>query len=122
MQFAVPLRTTLLVCLVFEIFISSAFAATTIQSATGVSVSVDPSGSYTISTSEPAWSFGGELGTELTSISVNGGSDAVGAYSEISFDYTAEAARHASIRAYPDQSAILFPFNYLPPPPNSSPF
>src|SRR5260370_16737998 len=109
MQFAVPLRTTLLVCLVFEIFISSGFAATTIQSATGVSVSVDPSGSYTISTSEPAWSFGGELGTELTNISVNGGSDAVGASTEISFDSTAAATRPAPIRPYPDHTPTLFP-------------
>src|SRR5258708_13566618 len=113
MQFAVPLRTTLLVCLVFEIFISSAFAATTIQSATGVSVSVDPSGSYTISTSEPAWSFGGELGTELTNISVNGGTDGVGSYSEISFDYTPEPPRPASIRPYTDQRPIRFSANYL---------
>ena len=87
-------------------------ATTTIQGAQGLVVSVDSSGTYDITVSYPAWRFAGTIGHALTNVIVASGLDAVGPFSEIDFDFTAAIARHASIRAYANQTSVLFTLSY----------
>ena len=87
-------------------------ATTSIQGSQGLVVSVDSSGTYDIFVTNPAWHFGGTLGHPLSNISVISGLDAVGPFSEISFDFSATVGRHAAIRAYSNQTSVLFTLNY----------
>ena len=62
------------VCLVSFLAIGSAedrggYSVTTTLP-TGITVSVDPDGSYTIATQAPSWSFAGSVGYRLTHITV----------------------------------------------------
>ncbi len=81
---------------------------TTILGAEGMSVSVDAKGDYSITMANPAWQFGGNVGYPLTNITTVSGVDAAGHYSEISFDFQSDVARHAAIRGYWNRQAILF--------------
>jgi hypothetical protein len=83
-------------------------AGTTILGAPGLSVTVDPSGSYDIQLASPSWQFGGNIGYQLSNLASTDGTDAAGPYSEISFDFLTDALRHAAIRAYWNQMAVLF--------------
>ncbi len=85
---------------------------TTVQGAQGMVVSVDSSGTYDIVLANPAWHFGGSLGHPMLNISTTAGTDSVGPFSEISFDFTAAITRHAAIRAYTNEAAVLFTLNY----------
>ncbi len=55
-----------------------------------------------------AWSFSGSVGASLTNLQTGSGADASGGYSEISFNFQTDAARHASIRSYHDRPQVLF--------------
>jgi hypothetical protein len=101
---------------------SSLHAVTTIQGAQGLTVSIDSNGSYDITVQSPAWRLGGDIGRPLSNMAVNSGADEIGPYAEISFDYTVEAPRHAAIRSYSDQPAVLFSVNYTVSAPNTAPF
>jgi hypothetical protein len=94
--------------LLFLLFGRLGAAATTIAGAAGLTVSVDSSGSYDITLPDPQWHFGGNLGTALKNISAAPSVDAVGNYSEISFDFQTDAPRHGAIRAYGNHQAVLF--------------
>ena len=85
---------------------------TTIQGAQGLVVSVESSGSYNITVANPAWHFGGTTGHALSNIAVATGTDGIGPYSEIGFDFSAGFARHASIRTYTNETSVLFTLNY----------
>jgi hypothetical protein len=88
--------------------------AVTAQSASitgnaGLQVTVSPDGSYEILAPDPGWRFAGTLGTSLSNLSAQSGTDAIGgAFSEISFDFRTDAQRHAAIRAYFASRSILF--------------
>ena len=90
-------------CLLFSL---PSFAATI--SGAGVTVSVDPGGLYTVSATDIDWSFAGNIGYPLANLAVAYGTDAVGPYTEISFDFQSDASRHAAIRSYVNQRAVLF--------------
>ncbi len=83
-------------------------SATTILGAEGLAVSVAPSGSFSIAVHDPAWQFGGSVGYPLTNLATTSSVDAAGHYSEISFDFQADVARHGAIRAYWNRTAVLF--------------
>jgi hypothetical protein len=83
-------------------------AAVTIGGAGGLTVSVDPSGSYDISIPGLAWDFGGTAGYPLSNLAVASGTDTAGTFSEISFDFKSDAPHHAAIRSYWDHRAVLF--------------
>lgn len=83
-------------------------ASTTILGAAGLSVTVDSSGSYNIQVASPSWQFGGYIGFPLSNLTAANGTDAAGPYSQISFDFQTDAPRHAAIRAYWNQMAVLF--------------
>jgi hypothetical protein len=86
---------------------ASLFAAS-LNAATGISISVSPAGAYDITFASPAWRFGGDLGIRPSNIANTTGSDTLGDYAEISFDYAVDTPRHAAIRAYENRQAVVF--------------
>ena len=91
---------------------------------TGASASVSANGTYTVTTASPAFTFTGTVGVEATNITAStAGSDAVGAYHEIDFQYTAGGyARTASIRTYDSLPVVLFGTTYVDNSDNDSPY
>ncbi|MDQ2831381.1 MAG: hypothetical protein M3Y74_20335, partial [Chloroflexota bacterium] len=99
--------------------------ATISAPATGITVTVSPTGPYTITRrvpGAPAWTFGGDIGHPLTRIAVTSGADRIGAYKEITFHYRAGSARSAGIRAYAARPVVLFRVTYLENAANTAPF
>ena len=84
-----------------------------IQNASGIRISIEVDGSYTIISSSPAWSFGGSVGKPVGNITTTGGVDGIGAYDEITFGYIDSTARQAGIRLYKDKREVLFTLKYL---------
>lgn len=91
--------------------VTPGYSSTSVFGSQGLSVSVDPSGAYQIQLQSPAWSFAGSVGVPVYNLAVNYGSDAVGGFGEISFDFQSDALRHAGIRVYQNHQAILFTLN-----------
>jgi hypothetical protein len=91
---------------------------------TGASASVSANGTYTVTTASPAFTFTGTVGASATNISAStAGSDAVGAYHEIDFHYTAGGyPRTASIRTYDSVPVVLFGTTYVDNSDNVSPY
>jgi hypothetical protein len=85
-------------------------------------VSVEPNGSYDVAVPSLAWHFGGNIGYPLSNITVGSGADALGPFSEISFDFQSDARRHAAIRSYGDHPDVLFTVNHQAAAPNTFSF
>src|SRR5215470_2912975 len=70
--------------------ITAAKAASTNSSISSpyITASIDPRGAYTIASQTPRWTFGGNIGQALTNIATTTGSDNIGNYQEIDFNYT----------------------------------
>ncbi len=94
----------------------------TISGAAGLTVTVQSSGAYTIDVPTPGWHFGGQTGFSVSNIDTGTGADAMGPYQEISFDFQSDAARHATIRAWYNQKAVLFTVSNPSDAPNSFSF
>lgn len=78
-------------------------------SGSGITATVNSNGSYTISTTQPAsWTFNGTIGHTVTSQSNTSGSDVIGAYQEVDFNYTDSVSRSGSIRVYQNTPVVLF--------------
>ena len=104
-------RAILPFLLYFLLGASQAVCAVTI-SGFGLTVTVDPSGSYDLSLVSGSWHFDGNIGQALQNVAIGTGADALGNYSEITFDFQSDAARHAGIRAYGTRPAVLFSMSY----------
>jgi hypothetical protein len=87
--------------------------AATITNSTGLSVTLDTGGNYTVQAAVPAWTFAGSIGATPTGVATNSGTDNIGAYSEIAFNYVSGASRSAAIRLYQNSPVILFTHAYL---------
>ena len=74
----------------------------------GLAVSLGPDGTYTVTSTTPAWVFSGSVGQLPSNVAVTAGSDRVGGYSELDFGYAASAAHSAAIRLYTNQPVIIF--------------
>jgi len=96
--------------------------ATTIVGTGGITVAVDPGGSYDVWVAKPGWHFGSNIGVPLSNVSTAMGMDGVGPYSEISFDFQTDAARHGAVRAYANQPVVLFTITYPSAAPNTFSF
>jgi hypothetical protein len=94
----------------------------TIAGPGGLTVSVDSGGSYQVLVPDLNWSFSGATGSPLANITVSTGTDSLGAFQEIGFDFQSDAARHAAIRSYTERPAVLFTVNCVSPAPNSFSF
>ena len=102
--------------------LSSVWASATLTTPLGVTVSVRDSGSYTVETLNPAWSFGGDVGFPLSNVASSQGSDRLGSYVQLSFDFRSDAPRHAYMRAYLERRAVLFSIENTDAAPNSFSF
>ena len=106
-------------------------AATISEGSTGIAVTVDPSGPYSITVQDPAWVFAGDVGQPLANIVTNVGSDNIGPYQEITFSYSvsdsatgapATVARQGGIRTYCNKPVVLFTSTYADAASNTAPF
>ena len=108
-------------------------AATTISArCSNITVTVDSSGAYSVLAQGPQWVFAGDIGRPVTGITVNSGTDNIGDYQEIDFNYTMDAStaggvlqgtpRQAGIRAYDEKPIVLFTVQYLDAASNTAPF
>src|SRR5947207_6696860 len=102
-----PFRTLALSSL---LLLTAAIAqAFTARGSGALTVTVSPDGSYEVTANSPAWRFAGSIGSPLSNLGVQSGTDlTAGAFSEISFDFFTDAPRHASIRSYFGSRAVLF--------------
>lgn len=80
----------------------------TYERSTGITVTVDPSGRYAIAVQDPAWTFGGEIGSPLTDLEVNQGMDNIGEFQEIAFNYTVGASPQQGTRAAAARQGAVF--------------
>ena len=117
------MRAALVAVALFVCLVTSTAGASAVQARqhTGdaIDVSVDPSGHYSIQTHTPEFTFGGDIGRPLASITASDGQDAVGAFHEVAFEY---GARASAIRTYPQIGAVLFTTTYTAASPNADPF
>jgi hypothetical protein len=74
----------------------------------GVSVTVGSNGLYLVDFVSPAWTFTGNLAQTLTNRTINSGTDNIGAYSEITFNYNSAVPHAAGIRLYNNSPVVLF--------------
>lgn len=94
-------------------FASGASAQLTIYGFNNLTAQVSPKGTFLISIPNPAWQFSGTVGAPITNSRIGTGTDNLGGYQEIAFDYVAGATnRTASIRTYPSRPMILFAVTY----------
>src|ERR1700757_272934 len=83
-----------------DLLLAAPLLGATIGGAGGLVVSVDPGGTYSIAGPDTGWRFEGNAGAPLSNVATVLGTDSVGGYAEISFDFQIDAARHAAIRSY----------------------
>ncbi len=81
---------------------------TTVDSATGISMSVSRDGTYTIQLDDRPWTFSGTVTGGATAIRRSSGTDNVGDFQEIAFDERAGAMRHLGIRTWSSHPGVLF--------------
>lgn len=75
---------------------------------TGVSVVVGANGIYQINFTSPTWVFLGNLAQALTNRTINSGTDNIGGYSEITFNYSSAVPHAAGIRLYNNSPVVTF--------------
>src|SRR4051812_5357654 len=73
-------------------------AATVVEPSTGITLTVNHGGDYSITSAEPSFRFGGNIYAIADKIAVGSGADNLGSYREISFQYVLNGARTATIR------------------------
>jgi hypothetical protein len=84
-----------------------------LETQSGLALSVDvPSGYFRIDYYPCAWRFSGRAGSPLGNLRSQSGSDSLGGFSEVSFDYSG-GARRGTIRVYDRQPVVLFTDQYL---------
>jgi hypothetical protein len=91
----------------------SGYALTVSQSATGISLDVESTGAYTITTTSPAWTFGGNLAKTLTNITEVDSTDVLGQYTGITFSCTGTGPLQGTIRLYQAIPVVMFSMKTL---------
>jgi hypothetical protein len=95
------------------LFCSLGYSLTVTQSATGISLTVDATGSYSIVTTTPAWTFSGSLAKTLTNIAQVDASDKIGPYTGITFNLTGTGPLQGTIRMYQSIPVVMFSMKTL---------
>src|SRR5215510_3452051 len=89
-------------------------AATISESATGMAASVFPEGGYLINVQNRAWVFGGNIGRQLEKLSQDAGTDGIGKFDEITFQFVdGGTRRQGAVRLYRQKPAVLFTLAFL---------
>ena len=79
-----------------------------VTNSSGVSLIVGSNGVYSVGFAAQSWTFTGSLAQSLSSRTVISGTDVVGTYSEIDFNYTNSAGHAAGIRVYDGLPEVMF--------------
>jgi hypothetical protein len=95
-------------------FSGTATATTLSCSSHGVSVQVDKTaGAYELTTKEAAWTLGGSVGGPVRDVALSRGSDAIGAYQQMSLSWReAQTPVTGRIRLYDESALVLFSSEY----------
>jgi hypothetical protein len=91
-----------------------------IASDSGLRAFVTPDGAYRVTDSNSGWTFEGAIGRPVQNIMVSDGTDGVGSFNEITFDYA--TARNSGIRLYNGIRVVLLSTTYGQAGPNTDPF
>lgn len=83
---------------------------------------VDPSGSWTVTFLDPAWTFSGSVHGQVSNIQESSGVDALGAWHQVVFDWADPTARSGAIRAYAGRPVVLFSAGFPVETANQRPF
>lgn len=79
------------------------------QDSNGIRVSVNQqTGTYSIRTAKPDWSFSGSVGQKLSNVHSGQGKDSIGTYHETSFQWSSDNAYTGSIKWYEQVPVVLF--------------
>jgi hypothetical protein len=82
--------------------------------ATGISASVTADGGFLVQTTDPQFSFGGELGGAPDQVTTREGEDLAGKYTQLLFRFAASGAlREGGIRVYAGRPVVVFSERYL---------
>ncbi len=92
---------------------SLGYSLTVTQTATGIALDVESTGAYTITTTSPAWTFGGNLAKTLTNIAVVDSTDTLGKYTGITFNLTGTGPLQGTIRSYQSIPVVMFSMKTL---------
>ncbi|HEV7425761.1 MAG TPA: hypothetical protein VGQ46_05300 [Thermoanaerobaculia bacterium] len=84
-------------------------AETIHEQSTGITVTVEENGHYSIRTADPNWVFTGKLPAAPSALKTADGHDGIGDYHEITFTF---GTRDGSIRTYENRAAVLFSDRY----------
>jgi len=104
------IKTKLIIAVCFALLCLDARAETVVvTNAVGLSVTVEANGNYTVQSSAPAWTLGGEMGCPLKHAVVSSGKDLIGRYQRISFEWMAVTSpMSGEIRLYQEKPLVLF--------------
>jgi hypothetical protein len=104
-----PKANLLIVFCFLFLWLAAPAEAVVVTNGTGLSAALDPDGSYTVLSSVPAWTFGGEIGSALKNEVAASGEDSLGGYQRISFEWTeGSSPMSGEIRLYNNRPVILF--------------
>lgn len=107
----------------FLVLCASADAQLTINGFNGLTASLSANGAYSVFVPNPGWQFAGSLGASASNSRTASGTDNLGAWEELAFDYAAgSSSRSGSIRAYTGRPVVLFNVTYNNASPNAAPF
>ncbi len=121
--FAVRPGAGLRLSLLLMILAQAGLGQLSIKGYGGAVASIGDDGSYSVTLTAPVSRLTGSLGVKPANARISSGTDTVGAYSDLAFDYTINASqRTASIRAYTTRSVILFTQTVHNASPNTNPF
>jgi hypothetical protein len=95
-------------CIALTCFYLQANAASVTNSA-GLSITLNPDGNYAVQSALPAWTFGGGIGRPVKKAAPGSGSDSLGQYQRVSFEWMdGLSPMGGEIRLYNDQPLVLF--------------
>ena len=91
--------------------------ATNAQSHPDISVKVNSStGEYTITSNLMGWNFTGSINHNLTNVETTNGSDAIGSFTELKFNWNSGNAYSGSIKWYKKKPVVIFLLKLINPP------
>src|ERR1017187_3306214 len=95
-------------------FAPSSGAAALSEPRHGLSLRVDEAtGVYEVAAKDPAWTLGGSIGGPVKDVAVSRGSDAIGAYQQMTFSWSeAQTPVTGRIRLYDESALVLFASQY----------
>jgi hypothetical protein len=99
--------------IIIILFFTLVNSLTVTQSGTGMSVTVQSTGEYSVTTSTPAWTFSGNCSKALSDVVQVNGTDNLGKFTGISFNLTSTGPLQGTIRLYEGLPVTMFSMKAL---------